>query len=90
MTTCCTDSSIIMIVWMYSGGKTEQSAVTHTDTHRHTHARTLLLFAVDGATQQQLQHPAQLGSIAVFADQVNVRQREVVDVLAEDLQQGEI
>ena len=46
---------------------------------------TLLLFAIDGTAEDELQHPAQLRGVAVLANQIEVGQGEVIDLLAQDL-----
>ena len=46
---------------------------------------TLFLFAIDGTAEDELQHPAQLCGVAVLADQIDVGQGEVIDLLTQDL-----
>lgn len=47
--------------------------------------RTLFLLTVNGASEDELQHPSQLGGVGVFPDHVEVWESEVIDLLAQNL-----
>lgn len=88
MTTCCTDSSIIIMVWMYSREKETQLwgkykfltqllwhrhfHIIHTDKYTEYRTCTLFLFTVDSAAQDKLQHPPKFCCVRVFSDHANV------------------